>query len=369
VLMFCRERCYIVLPTAAPPASYLLAMSLPPLVGHLEQRRRIAAAHQGGRLPQVVLLTGPKGVGRQRFALWVAQLLFCERPAEEPCGSCRACRLVLGLRHPDLHWFVPVPRPKGDADRQVEEVEELLAAVMAERRAHPLYGPVDGMAAHGMGSVRLLLRRSALTPVEQSQKVVILGDAERLVVQESSPDAANALLKLLEEPPADTRILLTAVEARRLLPTVRSRAVPLRLGRLSEADVASVLGRPAPEAEGAPGAVVGSASDSAFAAAAGFLEAVAAGPAERLERALRQPPFSARGEFTSLLDALAETLSDAARNANGVTPRRPLPAALRTARDPVGALQRVAAAREVAAGNVNPQLLLAALAEDLAEVL
>jgi DNA polymerase III subunit delta' len=344
-------------------------MSLLPLVGHLEQRRRIAAAHQSGRIPQVVLLTGPRGVGRQRFALWVAQLLFCERPAKEPCGGCRACRLVLGLVHPDLHWFVPVPRPKGDADRQVEEVEELLAGVIAERRANPRYGPVDGMAAHGMASVRLLLRRAALTPVEQSQKVIILGDAERLVAQESSPDAANALLKLLEEPPADTRILLTAVEARRLLPTVRSRAVPLRLGRLTEAEVAAVLGRVAPEAEGAPGSVITGGSDSAFLAAAGFLDAVVAGPGERMERALRQPAYSARGDFTALLDALAETLSDAARNASGVPPRRPLPAALRRAKDPVGALQRVAAARDVAAGNVNPQLLLAALAEDLAEVL
>jgi DNA polymerase-3 subunit delta' len=344
-------------------------MPLLPLAGHTAQRRRIAAAREGGRIPQVLLLTGPRGVGRQRFALWMAQLLFCERPTEDPCGSCRACRLVVGLLHPDLHWFVPVPRPKGDADRQVEEVEELLAGVMAERRANPRYGPVDGMAAHGMASVRLMLQRAALTPVEQSQKVIILGDAERLVVQESSPDAANALLKLLEEPPADTRILLTAVEARRLLPTVRSRVVPLRLGRLTETEVASVLGRAAPEAEGAPGSVISRGSDSAFVAAAGFLEAVAAGPAERMERALRQPAYAARGDFTALLDALAETLSDAARNASGVPPRRPLPAGLRRARDPISALQRVAAAREVAAGNVNPQLLLAALADDLAEVL
>ena len=325
-----------------------------------------------GRLPQVLLVTGPRGIGRQRFALWVAQLLFCEGQGSEPCGACRACRLVLGLAHPDLHWFVPVPRPKGDIDRQVDEVEELLAGVMAERRAVPLYGPIDGMAGHGMPSVRLLLRRTALTPVEGRVKVIILGDAERLVLQESSPDAANALLKLLEEPPADTILLLTAEDPRRLLPTIRSRAVPLRLGRLTEAEVARVLGRAAPEAEGAPGAAAAGSAAGGYAAAAGFLEAVAAGPGERLERALRQPAFAARGDFTALLDALAETLADAARAASGVAPRRPLPAIVQRGRDPaafVSALQRVAAARESGAGNVNPQLLLAALADDLAEVL
>jgi DNA polymerase-3 subunit delta' len=350
-----------------------LAMSLQPLVGHAAARRRVVSAYRAGRLPQVILVAGPCGSGRQRFGLWIAQLLLCERPADDPCGECGPCRLVLRLVHPDLHWFVPIPRPKGDVDRQVEEAAEALAGIMEERRANPLYGPVDGMAAHGMASVRLLLRKAALTPVQSRLKFFLIGDAERLVVQESSPEAANALLKLLEEPSADTRLVLTTADPRRLLPTVRSRAVPLRLGRLSDAEVAQVLGRPAPEAEGAPGSVLGSGGGSAaYDAAAGFLDAVAAGSGDRLERALRQPAYAARGEFTALLDALAETLTDAVRANSGVEPRRPLPRAVKAGCNPAGlvaALDRVAAAREAAGGNVNPQLLLAALADDLAEAL
>ncbi len=352
---------------------YLLAMPLQALVGHAEARRRVAAARRAGRLPQVLLLTGPQGVGRQRFGLWIAQLLLCERPAEEPCGTCGSCRLVVGLAHPDLHWIVPIPRPKGDVDRQVDDAAEALAQVMEDRRAAPLYGPVDGMASHGMASVRLMLRQAALTPVQSRIKVFLVGEAERLVPQESSQEAANALLKLLEEPPADTQFVLTAADPRLLLPTIRSRAVPLRLGRLTEAEVTKVLGRAAPDAEGAPGAVLGGATGSAASeAAAAFLEAVASGSGDRLERALRQPAYAARGEFTALLDALAETLAEAARSASGVKPRRAVPKAATAGQDPlalVGAMQRVAAAREAAAGNVNPQLLLAALADDLAEAL
>jgi hypothetical protein len=96
-----------------------------------------------------------------------------------------------------------------------------------------------------------------------------------------------------------------------------------------------------------------------------------AGSAERYERALKQAPYSARGEFTAMLDALAETLGEAARDGLGQAARRPVPAALKQA-DPgalLQAMERVAEAREAAYGNVNPQILLAVLGEELAEVL
>src|SRR5262245_55863210 len=137
-------------------------MALPPISGHLEARRRLAIGFRTGRLPQVILVTGPAGIGKQRLGLWLGQLLLCQKPGDEPCGACQACRLVLELKHPDLHWFVPVQRPKsGDLDKQVEEVAELLAETMAARRENPLYEPVDGMSTHSIASARLLLRRAA----------------------------------------------------------------------------------------------------------------------------------------------------------------------------------------------------------------
>src|SRR5439155_17899067 len=87
-------------------------MPLPPLIGHSEARQRLAEAVRSGRLPQVIVISGPVGVGKQRLALWLAQLAFCERKQLEPCGRCRSCHLVDGLSHADLHWFVPIPPPK-----------------------------------------------------------------------------------------------------------------------------------------------------------------------------------------------------------------------------------------------------------------
>jgi DNA polymerase-3 subunit delta' len=363
-------------------------MPMHPLVGHREARHRLARAVRSDRLPQVLAVVGPAGVGKQRLALWLAQLVVCDEPGEEPCGRCRPCRQVAGLAHPDVHWFVPIARPKAtDPDKQVEEAAEALAQAMEERRARSLYAAPEGMASHGLASVRLLHRRAALTPVAARRKIFILGEADRLVPQESSQEAANALLKLLEEPPADSLFVLTTVDARRLLPTIRSRAVPLRLGRLSNDEVAEVLRsegmtggalRARVElAGGSVGAALadGEAGGAAYDAAREMLEAVLAGRAglpARMERALRQTPWAARGEFTAMLDALADTLGEAARAAVGATPRRSLPNGLSNRRDPaalIRAIDRVADAREAAAGNVNPQLLLATLGEDLAEAL
>jgi DNA polymerase-3 subunit delta' len=359
-----------------------------PLMGHDEARLKALAAIRSGHFPQTVLIAGPAGVGKQRFALWAAQAMLCERHDGDPCGQCGSCRRVLGLAHPDLHWFVPVPRPKsGEPDKQVDEANELLADLMAERREQPLWTTPDGMAIHSVASARLLLRRAVMKSVEGGPQVFVIGDAERLVPQESSQEAANALLKLLEEPPSQTYFLLTTSDPRRVLPTIRSRSIVLRLGRLSDDAVRAFLRShvtPAPTgaaldqqvatAEGAIGRALvdtgqrGKARESA----AALVEAVTKGGVDPWERALRQNAWQARGEFTEMLDALAELLSDAARETTGGRPLRPVPPALRKTAEPdrlVRAAERVQVAREAAQGNVNPQLLLAVLSDDLEEAL
>lgn len=364
------------------------AMTIGPLVGHRDLRQRLAAAIDGDRLPQVLLFVGPEGVGKQRLALWTVQRMFCQDSSSvEPCGSCGPCRRVLGLAHPDLHWIVPIPRPKaGDPDKQVEEAAEALGEVMAERRRQPLWGSPDGMSAHGIATARLVSRRAALTPGEASRKVFVIGHAERLVPQESSPEAANALLKLLEEPPRDTVMILTTTDLHRVLPTIRSRATSLRVNPIPDEEVAAFLREhldplPAPSvleervqrAEGAIGIAVAESGPArkAHDAAVDLLEAVAKGEGTRLEACLSQPPFQARGEFTAILDALASTLGDAARESTGERPRREVPKALRRMRDPgrlAEAIIKVQETREMAQGNMNPQLLLAALTRDLRDV-
>ena len=357
-------------------------MTLAPLAGHQEQRRQLSFAIRGRRLPQLLLLTGPEGVGKQRLGLWIAQRLFCENAGEEPCGACRQCHLVLNLGHPDLHWIVPVLRPKAaEQDKQVDELEESIGEVLEQRRKAPLYGPPEGLAGHFVATARLINRRAIMRPVEGSQKVFVIGYCERLVPQESSPEAANALLKLLEEPPEGTYFVLCAADIESVLPTIRSRAVGMRLGRLRDSEVRDFLQANRTEwsarqvdgavtrAHGAIGAALeeSETGDRVSQTALALLESARAKNSTGWEAAIKQTPFSARGEFTETLDAMAELLVQATRanpDAGRVGQLRAIPRERL-----IEALEKVGEAREMAQNNVNPQLLLAVLNQDLAEVL
>src|SRR5213593_3376925 len=340
-------------------------MPLPPLIGHERVKTKLAGAHASGKLPQALLLAGPRGVGKQRLALWLAQLIHCEAPGQEPCGQCRPCRLVASLQHPDVHWFVPLELNKrggtatGDAEKQVDLVADALAEEMAARREQPLYAPVAGLASHPIASVRLLLRRLALTPAMGQRKVFIVGDAERLIPQIGTEVAANALLKALEEPPADSVIIITAADPNALLPTILSRIVLVRVARIADSAVTAfaqqmleieskeALDQRVTAAEGCIGKLFATDAPRFGGAqlAARFTEAP-------LVFALGQVPFQARGGFTDMLDALADRLRDEAKR-GGETDKL------------VEAIALVMDARDVAQGNVNPQLLAAVLAEDL----
>ena len=340
-------------------------MPLPPLIGHERVKTRLAGAHASGKLPQALLLAGPRGVGKQRLALWLAQLIHCEAPGQEPCGQCRPCRLVLSLQHPDVHWFVPVELSKrggtstGDADKQIELAADALAEEMAARREQPLYGPPAGLASHPVASVRLLLKRLALTPAMGKRKVFIVGDAERLIPQLGTEVAANALLKALEEPPADSVIIITAADPNALLPTMISRVVLVRVARIADSDVTAF-------AQQTLGNDNKDELEQRVTAAAGCIGKLFAtntprsGHAEQVIRfleapllfALGQVPFQARGGFTDMLDGLAEKLRSEVKR-GGDTEKL------------VEAIALVLDARELAQGNVNPQLLAAVLAEDL----
>lgn len=372
------------------------------LRGHEEVRAGLARALRAGELPGSLLFHGTEGVGKQRLALWLAQLMLCERTGAEPCGECRSCGLVLHLQHPDLHWFFPMGRPKGagSPEKLADALEEARAGFLATLRADPFarldLGEPLGLYIQQMQTLR---RLASSRPAMGARKIFLLADAELLVPQESSPDAANALLKVLEEPPTDTTFVLTATDADGLLPTIRSRLLPVRLRPLPDEEVARFLvqergaapadaARLARLAQGAIGRALGFLPDAEGRVpleelrgrAYAWLEAALTGrPAERYAAALAVGPAGARGSFTDLLDFLAVWVRDLAAVTAGApeiavnsdaVPR--LQALAR--RCPRGdaalpdLLRAIDEARTLAYGNVNPQLILVHLLARLSQV-
>ena len=353
-----------------------------PLYGHAALRERLRSALVRGNLPASLLFHGPPGVGKQRLALWLAQALVCASPSEnrEPCGRCLSCRYAVALAHPDVHWFFPRPRLK-DTDPSTEEVVSDYRDAISERAsASGLYAAPGGSEGIYVATVRAIVQLASVSPAMAQRKVFIIGDAERMVPQEGADFAANALLKVLEEPPSNTHLILTSSEPGALLPTIRSRLVNVRVGPLSSREVeefiadpivadalrprAKAKAHPVTAAEGAPGRLIGTHERAtAIAGAERLLETALSGDRSKTVRAaMSQGSTKARGLFSDTLDELTVLLAERSRSAAG---RGDEPTALGASR----AIAFVENAKTLATGNVNPSLITAVLLRDLTSAL
>ena len=356
-------------------------MAIVPLYGHEELRERLLPRIVAGSLPQSLLLHGPAGVGKQRLGLWIAQALLCTSDAP-PCGACRECKYSLDLTHPDLTWVFPRPRPKG-SDSDPEDIAEDLAEARQKRaEKHGLYSAPPGNEGVYVATVRFLVRQASKTPALARRKVFVVGDADRMAQQEGAEVAANAFLKLLEEPPADTWVIATTSAVGSLLPTIRSRVIGVRVPRLDDAGmrafmadphVAEALAKadvPKPEkdrlllAQGAPGALLSTGiRKSAVDEAKRFIDAATSGNrAELMKVAFVQGHSGARAGYSDTLDAL--TLSLYERMKSG-TERNDAHVASGASK----AIDLVEEAKRLADANVSPLLISAKLLTDLSAIL
>ncbi len=163
--------------------------------------RALLALLSHGTIPHALLFTGIEGVGKRTAAVAFAMACNCRQPVgAEPCGACSACRRIAGDAHPDVLRIAP-------SGLQIK-----------------------------IDQVRELCRTFEMKPYEARVRVAIIADAHRM-----NPAAGNALLKMLEEPPAGTVLILTALQAADLLPTVVSRCRHFRFKPISRELLAGML--------------------------------------------------------------------------------------------------------------------------------
>ncbi len=168
--------------------------------------------HRAGRLPHALLIHGAQGVGKRALAQRIAQLLLCEArdAARKPCGACEGCRWYAGGNHPDFRRLEPealAPPPDAAAAEEEGEAPARRSKPSLEIKIDQVRELADFL---NIGSHRGGLRVALVHPAE-----------------EMNVNAANALLKALEEPPAGAVFLLVSHRPARLLPTIRSRCVAL----------------------------------------------------------------------------------------------------------------------------------------------
>ncbi len=247
------------------------------------------------RLPHALLLHGARGIGKRHIAMAFAQFLLCESPQDATaCGVCAGCRLMAAGNHPDFRWLVAeADRPVRDDDVDVETADETPASARAKK------APSREILIDQVRAIGEFLSMSAH---RGGRRIVLLAPAEAL-----NAPAANALLKMLEEPPPGAFFIAVSSELDAVLPTIRSRCVLLRapaprwdeaLRWLRDQGIDDAEARLA-EAGGAPIELVG--EDSAD-------------PRRRLDPALREALLGllARGATATGADVIAAVPRDVA---------------------------------------------------------
>jgi DNA polymerase-3 subunit delta' len=174
------------------------------------------------RMPHAVLLHGRQGIGKLVFAQALADSLLCESPDSEgfACGACPSCNWLAQGNHPDFRMVEPEDKAEGEGEDAIE-----VATPVSKGKKKSRYIVVD--------QIRALSDLVSLSTHRHGLRVVVLHPAETL-----NPNAANALLKMLEEPPPATLFLLVTHQLQRLLPTIRSRChkVAMRMPSRSQAE-------------------------------------------------------------------------------------------------------------------------------------
>lgn len=255
-------------------------------LGLADAKAFLARALASGKFPHALLIHGPEGMGQNALALDLADLLLCEDAARRPCGRCAGC---LGRKRgnlDNLHFVLPLLEKSDSGDpraltpAQVGELSEGIAALAADPYG---YAPEE-KAIIRIAQISDLQGKIAFALPGGRAKVALLIKAETM-----DAPVANALLKTLEEPPADTYFILTCGDRGALLPTIISRCTQLPLfplsadalraaaaSRATAWDMPAVPERLLPFAEGSPGILLSlhrNGGDTLLAEAGRFLAA------------------------------------------------------------------------------------------------
>lgn len=229
------------------------------IIGQRTIAERLVSDTIDGHLPHALMLCGPEGCGALPLAVAFAQFLLCkgregkpaqsglfgstepQPPLRHPCGKCPSCAMAKNLQHPDLHFAFPIYKKGG----KPTECDDFINTWREWLLNDPYGGFEEWTAATKAQNERLAIfaeeseaiaRKLALKSSQGGWKVCLIWLPEKM-----HPACANKLLKIFEEPPAQTLFLLVSEHPEQVLETVRSRMQTIALPPIPENDIERTL--------------------------------------------------------------------------------------------------------------------------------
>lgn len=207
-------------------------MTFAQVQGNEDVKQALVGMVDSGRIPHAILFHEDDGGGAFPLALAFLQYLFCrERHDGDSCGSCPSCGKIAKLIHPDVHFVFPTA-----AGVLSEQYMEPMRKLVTERPDFREAELAEALGIEGKNSViavaesRRLLEKLSLSALEGGWRAVVIYLPERM-----NAEAANRLLKMIEEPPAQTQFLLITHQMERVLTTISSRCQRIRVRPVGEA--------------------------------------------------------------------------------------------------------------------------------------
>lgn len=211
------------------------------IVGQIEAKERLTKMVNTNRVPHALLFSGKDGCGHLFAAITFAQHLLCKNKTDSaPCGSCQSCNKVSKLIHPDLHLVFPIIKSK-----TVKTSNDLIPEFRDAFLQNPyltLNDWVEELNAENKQPVipveesADILKKLSYTSFEGSYKIMIIWHADKM-----NSEAANKLLKVLEEPTDNTIFILIATDTEKLMATIISRVQHIPFYQAGENEIIEAL--------------------------------------------------------------------------------------------------------------------------------
>ena len=175
-------------------------MAFKDILGNERQKKILKRALQKERIPNSLLFCGPEGVGKRTLALVLAKAMNCETKSDDACEACSSCRAISKGNFPDVMTISP--------ENKVIKIEQ----------------------------IRILKQTAYLRPMAGKKRFFIVAETDKM-----NDEAANSLLKILEEPPSFSHIILITSNPEMIKPTIKSRCQMLSFQPISKEDIEKIL--------------------------------------------------------------------------------------------------------------------------------